>query len=104
MGWILVDATYEQVDKHSNSVRNDVIDRGYKELCNDLEILAPNRSVPLILIKANVCRKLKPRLAGGGYTVLNGETVVPFPSHGWQTKFRERFGEILKTAGLKVGC
>ncbi len=106
-GWVLVDATYEPVDKHSASGRrmsisnrNKVIERDYDQLRNDLKNLISDRSTPLILIKANVCRALKGRLADDGFNVLNGETIIPFPSTGQQTKFHQEFGSILKRSGI----
>jgi hypothetical protein len=105
--WVLVDATYEPVNKNSDtkrnmtiSKRNKVIDGDYQELRSDLESLMPDRSTPLILIKANVCRLLKPKLAADRFNVLNSDCVVPFPSTGHQTEFYRQFGAIVKSAGL----
>ena len=98
-GWILVDATYEPVDKGlSNSARDKVIERDCPLLCDDLATLTPDRSAPLVLIKANVCQILKSKLVQDGFNVLNRDDVVPFPSTGQQKKFHERFGAILRSA------
>ena len=60
------------------------------------ELLAARwREVPLILIKANVCRLLKPRLKGDGFNVLNEERIVPLPGNGNQGVFDQRFREIV---------
>jgi hypothetical protein len=102
-GWILVDATYEPVDKGlSNSVRDKVIERDYPLLRDDLATLTPDRSAPLVLIKANVCQILKPKLVQDGFNVLNRDDVVPFPSTGQQNKFHERFGAILRSAEVST--
>jgi hypothetical protein len=61
---------------------------------------APDTSIPLVLIKANVCRILEPRLAKDGFNVLNGGRVVYFPGTGRQKDFQLQFGAILKAAGL----
>jgi hypothetical protein len=91
-GWILVDATYEPVNIGlSKSSR-------YPLLRDDLARLTPDRSTPLVLIKANVCQILKPRLVQDGFNVLNRDAAIPFPSTGQQKKFHERFGAILKSA------
>ncbi len=106
-GWLLIDATYEPVDKHAGSrrymtisKRNAVICRDYPQLRADLERLTFDRSVPLILIKANVCRFLEPKLVEDKFNVLNRGRDVYFPSNGRQTKFREQFGAIVKETGL----
>ena len=65
-GWVLVDATYEPVNKLSRLGRDRVIERDYPLLRDDLEGLSPDRSTPLVLIKANVCRTLAPKLEQDG--------------------------------------
>jgi len=86
-GWILVDATYEPVNKLSKSRRRQIICRDYQLLHADLEQITPSQVVPLLLIKENVCRILEPRLVQDGFNVLNRGVVLPFPSTGQQTKF-----------------
>jgi hypothetical protein len=99
-GWLLVDATYEPVNSYDDKRRDEVISRDYGLLREDLVRLAPDRIVPIVLLKANVCRLLEPRLTADGFKVLNGGRVVYFPSTGRQGKFREQFGAILRTHGL----
>jgi hypothetical protein len=97
-GWVLVDATYQPVDKLTKDASHDrdrVIARDYLLLLHDLASLMPNRSIPLILIKANVCRTLEPLLLKDGFTVLNGGRAIYFPSHGQQTNFRNQFGAVI---------
>jgi len=101
-GWVLVDATYEPVNTLNSSNRNRVIARDYPLLCHDLASLMPDRSIPLVLIKANVCRILEPRLTEDGFNVLNAGRVVYFPSTGRQKNFQRQFGAILKAAGIAV--
>ncbi len=97
-GWVLVDATYEPVDRLSTSGRKKVIDRDYPLLRGDLEKLTPDHSAPVVLIKANVCRILAPKLVHDGFRVLNGRHAIPFPSTGHQIRFHEQFSAILKAA------
>jgi hypothetical protein len=97
-GWILVDATYEPVNARNGSDRDDVIARDYPLLRDDLDGLSPDRSAPLVLIKANVCRLLESRLVNDRYNVLNRGRVVYFPSSGRQTEFHQQFRSILKSA------
>jgi len=97
-GWILVDATYQPVDKLSKEAgldRNEVIARDYPLLLDDLASLMPNRSIPLVLIKANVCRTLEPLLSKDGFSVLNGGRAIYFPSNGQQTNFKNQFSAAL---------
>ena len=61
-GWVLVDATYEPVNALSGPARDKVIARDYPLLRDDLTALLPDRSAPLVLVKANVCRLLEPEL------------------------------------------
>jgi hypothetical protein len=93
-GWILVDATYEPVDKLTTG-RDEVVVRDYHLLRDDLGKFANDRLTPLILIKANVCRLLEPRLLEDGFNVLNRQRVIYFPSSGQQTKFHQQFSAVL---------
>lgn len=98
-GWVLIDATYEPVNTREIN-RNDVIARDYSLLLDDLKSLIADRPIPLILIKANVCRILEPKLEAEGFSVLNRNHIVYFPSNGQQTKFHEQFSTILKSAAV----
>ena len=88
-GWLLVDATYQPVDKRPD--RDDVILADYPQLRDDLAALAPER---IVLIKANVCRLLEPRLRADGFNVINDGRDVHFPANGWQPDFHREFAEI----------
>ncbi len=97
-GWILVDATYQPVDKLAKDASHDsdeVIARDYPLLRDDLASLTPDRSIPVVLIKANVCRILEPLLSKDGFHVLNGGRVVYFPSNGRQMDFKKQFGAVV---------
>jgi hypothetical protein len=65
-----------------------VIVRDYPMLLEDLASLTPDRSVPIVLIKANVCRILEPLLSKDSFRVLNSGKAIYFPSHGQQPKFK----------------
>jgi hypothetical protein len=106
-GWLLVDATYKPINKRSDakrsmpiSKRNEVINQDYDKLRSDLDSLISNRSTPLILLKANVCRTLQPRLVEDGFNVLNRERAVYFPSNSRQKEFHKQFGEIVKAVRI----
>ena len=95
-GRALVDATYELVNGLTGRGRDLVIDRDYPELRDDLRQLLAARwsTVPLVLIKANVCMLVEPKLKADGFNVLNNGRNIPFPSHGWRCKFDRLFREI----------
>ena len=101
-GWILVDATYEAVNALDNSGRNTILLRDYPLLRDDLLALTPNRIAPLILIKANVCRLLEPRLTAEGFSVLNRGSAVYFPSHGRQNDFQKQFAGLTKNSEFQL--
>jgi hypothetical protein len=101
-GFLLVDATYEPVNTLGLSSRNRVIVKDYPLLCRDLDHLMPNRSVPLVLVKANVCQLLEPKLTKNGFKVLNHGRVVYFPSTGGQKDFQRQLGAILRVAGISL--
>ena len=101
-GWVLVDATYEAVNKLTGSSRDrdKVIDRDYPLRLADLTTLMAGRSIPLVLVKENVCRILEPKLTADGFKVLNGGHVIYFPGTGRQNAFHRQFGAILESAGM----
>ena len=96
-GWILVDSTYEAINALTGSDRDKIIIRDYPLLRDDLLTLVSDRRIPLILIKANVCQLLAPRLSEDGFNVLNRGRTVYFPSHGRQNEFQQQISTILKT-------
>jgi hypothetical protein len=101
-GWILVDATYEPVNGLKQVwKRNKVIERDYPLLVAALIEISPDKSVPIILVKKNVCEMLDRWLTDDGFNVLNKGVRVHFPSHSRQRNFRAQFSPLLKLAGLE---
>jgi putative ATP-dependent endonuclease of OLD family len=49
----------------------------------------------IVLVKANVCRLLEPKLVAAGFNVLNHGAMIPFPSTGHQTEFRTAIRTVL---------
>jgi hypothetical protein len=96
-GWVLIDATYEPVNALSGAARDEIVTRDYPLLRDDLAALLPDRSTPLVLVKANVCELLEPKLAEDGFNVRNKGQSIYFPSHGRQPDFHRQFGAILKS-------
>ncbi len=96
-GYLLVDATYQQINNERNKKkRNDIILDDFSLLIEDLKTINPDKKIPLILVKANICRILEPRLKEKGFNVLNKGVGVPFPCCGWQKKFHEQIGRFYK--------
>ncbi len=99
IGWVLVDATYEPVNALSDSDCDRIIARDYLLLLDDLKSLIAGHPIPLVLIKANVCRILEPKLAADGLNVLNHGRVIYFPATGRQKQFQQQFAEVLNSSG-----
>jgi hypothetical protein len=96
-GWVLVDATYEPVNALDKDEPGRDLVIAQPELCGDLKQLLATRwrEVPLVLIKANVCKLLDPKLKEDGFNVLNTGRKVYFPSTGNQGHFDRQFREIV---------
>jgi hypothetical protein len=97
-GYLLVDATYTPVDKMKSRERKQTILNDYINLVMDLRNLIKNKDVKIILIKTNIYRLLKDKLLKDGFSIFNGDTMIPFPSNGWQKMFQERLRIVLKPA------
>jgi len=94
-GYLLMDATYQPVNKGlSNGRRNRVILGDFDALVEDLLDVDPRQTAPLILVKANICRLLGPRLVEAGFNVLNNGTMVPFPASGQQNAFHRALAKF----------
>jgi hypothetical protein len=72
-GFIIVDAVYSPINYPENKQkwRDDKILEWYPMLVKDLKHLVGDKSTPLILVKANICRLLEPKLKKDGFNVLN---------------------------------
>ena len=102
-GYFLMDATYLPVNVGLRpTARDNVIRNDFDRLRRDLIKLSSGQEVPLLLIKANVCRILEPLLLEAGFTVINNGIVLPFPSTGRQGEFRERLAEIRRQSDSLV--
>ena len=98
-GHLIVDATYEPVNKLNDKEREDKILENFENLVADLKKLGDPKQLKIILVKANICRLLEKRLLSKGFDVLNNGIVIPFPSTGQQKNF---FTESLKVIGSKL--
>ncbi|MBL4701794.1 MAG: hypothetical protein JKX85_11120 [Phycisphaeraceae bacterium] len=86
-GCIIVDATYTPVNDLKDSIRSQTILNSYQALVEDLRKVCGNSKPDIILVKANICRLLEPKLASDGFKIKNQGAVVPFPSTGQQGNF-----------------
>jgi hypothetical protein len=101
-GFIVVDASYAPVNDFKAKARDEAILREYDSLLRDLSLLNPNKDVPLILVKANVCKLLGPSLTAAGFKVANNAITIPFPGSGRQKEFRDKLAAVMETVGLKL--
>jgi len=95
-GYMLIDATYAPVNEIKSKLkRNEAIMQDYEGLKKDLTTLgAMDKFTPVVLIKANVHELFTNILRVDGFNVINGSTVIPFPSSGQQNNFRRKIKEL----------
>ena len=93
-GYLLVDATYQPVNELKGKERDKTILNDFDNLVEDLGNINPDKTIPLILVKANICKILEPRLKQEGFNVLNNDIVVPFPSTGQQKRFHAEISKF----------
>lgn len=94
-GYLLMDATYQPVNKGlSDRRRSQMILDDFNALVEDLLVVNPRKKTPLILVKANICRLLAPRLVEAGFDVLNNGAVLPFPASGQQNVFHRELAKF----------
>lgn len=99
-GFVIVDASYKPVNHKNKKERNRIIMDSYPTLLNDLATLTPDKKMPIILVKSNVCKLLADPLELSGFKVINNGVDVYFPSSGQQRKFREQIARVLINAKL----
>ena len=97
-GYVIVDASYRPVnDLGEGKSRDDRILGEYPSLLHDLKALNPDKTIPLILVKANICKLLELPLRNDGFVVANSGILIPFPASGQQNRFRERMAMIWRS-------
>ncbi len=103
-GILLLDATYEPVnDRRSDREREATIVRDYPKLAKHIHAAATDPKIPLLLIKANVCRILEPLLGRDGFNVINRGCLVPFPSNGQQGRFAAAVAALIDKPARRAG-
>ena len=94
-GHYLIDLSYKAVNKEEDDkVKEAILRQNVPRVKKELKDLQPKR---ILLIKSNVHEILYAELKKEGYNVLN-DKLIPFPSHGGQTRFRKA---VRKYLGIK---
>ncbi len=93
-GYFLIDSTYTPVNRLSDKEKEATILHDFEALVADLRQYA-KPDTGIVLVKANVCRLLEPKLQEVGFNILNRGTVIPFPASGQQGKFRAAIRHLL---------
>jgi hypothetical protein len=93
-GYFLFDATYTPVNRSKGNARDAIILGDFPLLVAELREYAGHQT-GIVLVKANVCGLLEPKLRDLGFNVLNQGMLIPFPSSGQQSKFRSAIQKVL---------
>lgn len=93
-GYLLVDATYKQVNNLKGKERENTILSDFDNLVADLEEICSDKKVPIVLVKVNICRLLENRLIAKDFNIKNNGIEVPFPSTGQQKRFHSKISKI----------
>jgi len=95
-GVLILNPTYTPVNKLSDREANEIILGEYQNFKKDLLRFNPKKNIPLILVKANICRLLEKPLVEDGFEVLNKGQMIPFPIHYHQEKFHTIVSELFE--------
>lgn len=94
-GFYLVNPIYTPVNKVSDKTADEMILENYDTFKKDL-IREGLKEVPMIIVKSNVWKLLKDRLADDGFKILNKDVMIPFPVHYHFESFKEKISNILQ--------
>ena len=92
-GYFLIDTCELPVDKLDNARRRQKIREGALRITGEVKALKPEK---VLVVKANVFCPVRDELerAGLGGRILN-QQPIPFPSHGWQSKYRSQVRHLI---------
>ena len=93
-GVVLLDATYQQVDKMTRVQRREIMRGEYADLVARLP------DAPILIGMAGVLDAVGRALINDGFDVLNRGRRIPFPAMGHQPKFHELAREAIRQTGL----
>ncbi len=86
-GYFIVDSIYEPVNHLPSDKKDAALKSNIRNLINDLLTLGNTDSLPLFLVKSNICRLLEKQLLEEGFRIVNHQKCAPFPSNGHQNCF-----------------
>jgi len=96
-GFLMVNPIYEPVDKLPDKEADILILDNYQTFILELKDITKNDPlIPLILVKANICRILESKLMKDGFNVLNNGLIIPFPMHYHMPSFETKIKSLLK--------
>ena len=95
-GYLLVDATYTPVNRTKGKARDTIILGALPTLVEELKKYAAVET-RLVLVKANVCTLLEPKLKKAGFNILNNGVKIPFPNRFHIRAFRDTIRSVLGT-------
>ncbi len=92
--YFLIDTCELPVDNLDNARRREKIREGALRIVGEVRALEPES---VLIVKANVFRQVRDELekAGLGGRILNKQPI-PFPSHGWQSKYRSQVRQHIR--------
>ena len=98
MGFYLLDASKDPVDKMPNHARRKAVQDQLPRLLEDVKRADP---IKILIVKSTIFGPVKSALeeAGFGSRVLNDQPI-PFPSHGNQQEYRTVMKRLLTKNGL----
>jgi hypothetical protein len=93
--YFLIDTCELPVDKLDDARRLQEIRKGALRITGEVRALEPKR---VLIVKANVFGPVRDALekAGLGGRILNKQPI-PFPSHGWQSKYRSKVRQLIRS-------
>ncbi len=93
-GYFLLDTCELPIDKLGNAGRREAVNQGALRVVGEVKQLRPKN---ILIVKSNVFQPVKNELekSGLGGRILNKE-AIPFPSHGWQSKYRSQVRHLLE--------
>jgi hypothetical protein len=93
-GYFLFDTCELPVDKLDKARRREEIRKGALRITGEVRALEPKN---ILIVKVNVFGPVREELEKAGLDgrILN-KRPIPFPSHGWQSKYRSQVRHLIK--------
>ena len=93
-GYFLIDTCELPVDQLDKARRRQEVRKGASRITREVRALDPKN---ILIVKANVFGPVRDELerSGLGGRILNKQPI-PFPSHGWQSKYRSQVRHLIR--------